>query len=33
MAHESGLTLAQKPVPNGAEEKTNAHLLQLSLDY
>jgi DDE_Tnp_1-associated/Transposase DDE domain len=31
MAHESGLTLAQKPVPNGAEEKTNEHKTALPL--
>lgn len=31
MAHESGLTLAQRAVPNGAEEKTNEHKTALPL--
>jgi len=31
MAHESGLTLAQTAVPNGAEEKTNEHKTALKL--
>lgn len=31
VAHESGLTLTQTAVPNGAEEKTNEHKTALSL--
>jgi hypothetical protein len=31
MAHESGLTLAQAPVPNGGEDKTNEHKAALRL--
>jgi hypothetical protein len=31
MAHESGLTLAQTAVPNGAEEKTNEHKTAVQL--
>jgi DDE_Tnp_1-associated/Transposase DDE domain len=31
LAHESGLTLAQMAVPNGAEEKTNEHKAALRL--
>jgi DDE_Tnp_1-associated/Transposase DDE domain len=31
LAHESGLTLAQAAVPNGAEEKTNEHKAALRL--
>ena len=31
MAHESGLTLAQTAVPNGAAEKTNEHKTALKL--
>jgi hypothetical protein len=31
MAHESGLTVAQAAVPNGAEEKTNEHKAALRL--
>src|SRR3954447_26387059 len=31
MAHDSGLTLAQRAVPNGAEEKTNEHKTALPL--
>lgn len=31
MAHESGLTVAQRAVPNGAEDKTNEHKTALLL--
>ncbi len=31
LAHESGLTLAQTPVPNGGENKTNEHKTALRL--
>jgi hypothetical protein len=31
VAHESGLTLAQRAVPNGAEEKTNEHKTAIPL--
>lgn len=31
MAHETGLTVAQMPVPNGAQERTNEHKTALRL--